>query len=34
MLILAHYSLGRVILHLMAMAGDGAYRFHMAGSLR
>jgi hypothetical protein len=34
MLILARYSVGRVVLHLMAMAGDGAFGFHMAGILR
>ena len=34
MLTLARFSLGRVLLHLMAMSRDGAYRFHGAGILR
>jgi hypothetical protein len=34
MLILARFSLGRVLLHLLAMIGDGAFRFHAAGILR
>jgi len=33
-LILARFSLGRVLLHLLAMMGDGAFRFHAAGILR
>ena len=34
MLMLARFSLGRVLLHLFAMMGDGAVRFHAAGILR
>ena len=34
MLILARFSLGRVLLHLIAMLGDRAVRFHAAGILR
>jgi hypothetical protein len=34
MLTLARSSLGRVVLHLLAMIGDGAFRFHAAGILR
>jgi hypothetical protein len=34
MLTLARFSLGRVFLHLVAMMGDGAFRFHGAGILR
>ena len=34
MLMLARFSLGRVLLHLLAMMGDGALRFHAAGILR
>jgi len=34
MLTLARFSLGRVLLHLFAMMGDGAFRFHAAGILR
>ena len=34
MLTLARFSLGRVFLHLVAMLGDGALRFHAAGILR
>lgn len=34
MLSLARFSLGRVVLHLLAMIGDGAFRFHAAGILR
>jgi hypothetical protein len=34
MLTLARFSLGRVLLHLLAMMGDGALRFHTAGILR
>jgi hypothetical protein len=34
MLILARSSLGRVLLHLIAMCGNGAIRFHGAGILR
>jgi hypothetical protein len=33
-LTLARFSLGRVVLHLVAMLGDGAFRFHAAGILR
>ena len=31
---LARFSLGRVLLHLIAMLGDRAVRFHCAGILR
>ena len=31
MLTLARFSLGRVVLHFIAMLGDGAFRFHAAG---
>jgi hypothetical protein len=31
---LVSFSLGRVFLHLVAMAGDGAVRFHVAGIRR
>jgi hypothetical protein len=31
---LARYSLGRIALHLLAMIGDGAVRFHTAGIRR
>jgi hypothetical protein len=34
MLTLARFGLGRVFLHLVAMLGDGAFRFHAAGILR
>jgi len=34
MLTLARFSLGRVVLHLIAMLRDGAFRFHGAGILR
>ena len=34
MLTLARFSLGRVLLHLMAMSRNGAFRFHGAGILR
>jgi hypothetical protein len=34
MLTLARFSLGRVVLHLIAMAGDRAFRFHVAGIRR
>jgi hypothetical protein len=34
MLVLARFGAGRVLLHLMAMLGDGAVRFHLAGILR
>jgi hypothetical protein len=34
MLTLARFGLGRVLLHLVAMLGDGAFRFHAAGILR
>ncbi|HEV3008845.1 MAG TPA: hypothetical protein VGX52_07420 [Burkholderiales bacterium] len=33
-LMLVRFSLGRVVLHLLAMMGDGAFRFHGAGILR
>jgi hypothetical protein len=31
---LAHYRLGRILLHTVAMLGDRAFRFHTAGILR
>jgi hypothetical protein len=31
---LARTRFGRVVLHLIAMAGDGAFRFHAAGIRR
>jgi hypothetical protein len=31
---LAHYRLGRIVLHTLAMLGDRAFRFHAAGILR
>jgi hypothetical protein len=31
---LVRFSLGRVALHLLAMAGDREFRFHAAGILR
>ena len=31
---LVRYRLGRILLHLAAMIGDGALRFHAAGILR
>ena len=31
---LAHFRLGRIVLHTLAMFGDGAFRFHAAGILR
>jgi hypothetical protein len=31
---LVRYRLGRVLLHLSAMIGDGALRFHAAGIWR
>ena len=34
MLMLARSRLGRALLHLLAMMGDGALRFHAAGILR
>jgi len=34
MLTFARFSFGRVLLHLVAMAGDRAFRFHGAGILR
>jgi hypothetical protein len=34
MLTLARFSLGRVVLHLIAMLRDGAFGFHGAGILR
>jgi hypothetical protein len=34
MIHLARFSLGRVVLHLLAMTGDRAFRFHAAGILR
>ncbi len=34
MLVLARYSFGRILLHLIAMSRNGAIRFHTAGILR
>jgi hypothetical protein len=34
MLVLARFSLGRILLHLIAMCRNGAIRFHTAGILR
>jgi hypothetical protein len=34
MLTLARFSLGRILLHLIAMLGDRAVRFHGAGIMR
>ena len=34
MLTLARFSAGRVVLHLLAMMGDGEFRFHGAGIMR
>ena len=34
MLTLARFSLGRVLLHLIAMQRNRAFRFHAAGILR
>ena len=34
MLTLARFSAGRILLHLLAVAGDGEFRFHFAGILR
>jgi hypothetical protein len=34
MLMLARFRFGRILLHLLAMAGDGAVRFHAAGITR
>jgi hypothetical protein len=31
---LARFGVGRVLLHLIAMLGDGAFRFHAAGIMR
>ena len=31
---LARFSAGRILLHLLAVAGDGEFRFHFAGILR
>jgi hypothetical protein len=31
---LARFSIGRVLLHLLAFVGDGEFRFHFAGILR
>jgi hypothetical protein len=31
---LVRFGVGRVVLHLVAMAGDGAVRFHVAGIRR
>jgi hypothetical protein len=34
MAILALYGGGRILLHLLAMMGDGCFRFHGAGIMR
>jgi hypothetical protein len=34
LLILARFRFGRIFLHLLAMAGDGALRFHFGGIAR
>jgi hypothetical protein len=34
MLTLARFSFGRILLHLLAMAGDRALQFHAAGIAR
>ncbi|HWH41194.1 MAG TPA: hypothetical protein VNU21_15225 [Usitatibacter sp.] len=34
MLMLARFAFGRILLHLLAMAGDRCYRFHGAGIAR
>ena len=34
MLTLARFGFGRILLHLVAMLGDGALRFHGAGIMR
>lgn len=34
MLTLARFRIGRIVLHLLALAGDGAFRFHAAGVVR
>ena len=31
---LARFSAGRILLHLLAMFGDGCVRFHVAGIMR
>jgi len=31
---LARFGFGRILLHLLAMAGDRAVRFHAAGIMR
>ena len=31
---LARYGIGRIVLHLLAMCGDGNIRFHVAGIRR
>jgi hypothetical protein len=31
---LARYGIGRIVLHLLAMCGDGNVRFHAAGIRR
>ena len=33
-LVLARLGAGRILLHLLALAGDGAFRFHFAGIAR
>jgi hypothetical protein len=34
MLALARFAPGRIVLHLLAFAGDGALRFHLRGIVR
>jgi hypothetical protein len=34
MMTLTHFGLGRILLHLLAMAGDRCVRFHVAGIVR
>jgi hypothetical protein len=34
MLSLARFRLGRILLHILAMLGDRAVRFHAAGIMR
>jgi len=34
LLTLARFRAGRILLHLLALAGDGALRFHAAGVTR
>ncbi|HKE42820.1 MAG TPA: hypothetical protein VKG21_23580 [Casimicrobiaceae bacterium] len=34
MMTLARFSVGRILLHLLAMFGDRGVRFHVAGIMR